>query len=87
MNDDAKISFPCDYPIKIVGMHTDDFVDRVTMIVRQHVTELVPEKVTVRMSRNDRYCSVTCNIVATGELQLQAINKALQADPAVSMVL
>lgn len=87
MSDETTISFPCDYPIKIVGMHTKDFVDRVSNIVRQHVEDLPSEKVAVRVSRNDRYCSVTCNIIATGERQLQAINKALQAEPGVSMVL
>lgn len=87
MNDDTKISFPCDYPIKIVGTHTEDFVDRVTMIVRQHAADLEEDKISVRMSRNDRFCSVTFVIVATGELQLQAINTALQAEPCVSMVL
>lgn len=87
MSDDTSISFPCDYPIKIVGTHTEGFVDRVSNIVRRHVPDLAREKIAVRMSRNDRFCSVTCTIVATGEKQLQAINSALQADPDVSMVL
>ena len=87
MNDAPRIEFPCDYPVKIVGDHSPAFVSEVTRVVREHAPDLTDERISVRMSRQSTYCSVTCVIVATGETQLRALHATLRARPDVRIVL
>ncbi len=85
--DAPKIEFPCRYPVKIVGTNSIDFVARVTSIVRVHAPELTEDDVSIKLSSGGKYCSTTCEIVATGEDQLRALHEELREFDAVSMVL
>ena len=85
--DPPKIEFPCDYPVKVMGENQDDFVDLVVAVARRHAPELAADKVRTRMSRTERWVSVTMVIVATGEPQLQALFDDLKATGRIQMVL
>ncbi len=82
-----KIEFPCDYPIKIMGEAGPDFQKLVTDVVKRHASEVTDDVVKVRESRNARYLAVTITIVATGQLQLEAIFEDLKKTGRVTMVL
>lgn len=82
-----KIEFPCDYAIKVIGNAAPDFREFVVGVVVQHAPELRESDVTVKDSRNGRFCSVRLTIVATGEPQLQALFEELKASGRVHMVL
>jgi len=82
-----KIEFPCRYPVKIVGSNSIDFVARVTGIVREFDAKLTEEDVSVRLSSGNKFCSVTCVIMATGEPQLKALHEKLRSVAEVSLVL
>lgn len=82
-----KIVFPCRYPVKIVGSNTVDFVARVTSIVREFDAQLTEDDVSVRLSSGNKFCSVTCVIMATGEPQLKALHEKLRTVSDVSLVL
>ncbi len=56
-------------------------------IVRLHVPDLSESTVTVKNSREGRYCSVRFSITASGEPQLRALHRALMDEPMVKMVL
>ncbi|MFW6094405.1 MAG: YbeD family protein [Pseudomonadota bacterium] len=88
MSDDgARIEFPCDYPIRIIGARHQAFRTRVLEIVRAHAGHVPESAVSVRHSRDGTYCSVRVTIVATGEDQLSALHAALMAESDVRMVL
>lgn len=87
MTDEPRITFPCDYPIHVIGESHAAFRTRVMRVVHEHVAEVAPDSVTVRDSRGGNYCSVRFTIVATGETQLQALHRALLAEPGVRLVL
>jgi len=87
VNDEIRIEFPCDYPIRIIGEQVNDFRATVLDIVREHVGVVHEHTVSVRESRDGAYCSVRVTIVATGEDQLKTLHRALMAEPAVRMVL
>ncbi len=36
MTDKPSIEFPCDYPIKIIGLGEDDFAGRMLALVQRH---------------------------------------------------
>jgi putative lipoic acid-binding regulatory protein len=81
-----KIEFPCDYPIKVVGQTTTDFVEDVLDVVSQHARQVSKTSVTVRSSRHGKYQSATLSIWATGELQLKALHADLVACPFVRLI-
>lgn len=85
--DEPKIVFPCEYPIKVVGRAAPDYEQFVIGIFRKHVVDLDLNKVTVQPSSKGTFCSVRITITATGVDQLKAIHAELQASGRVSMVI
>ena len=89
MTKDAKdtIQFPCFFPIKAIGKNTADFEPHVVAIIRQHVPELGDDKISRRMSADDKYLSVTATFTAQSREQLDALYRALSSDKQVMMIL
>lgn len=89
MNEPAapKIEFPCDYPIKVMGVAGEELHTVVKEIMFRHAPGFDETTITVRDSAQGNYQSVTVTITATGEPQLQAIFMALKSSSCVKMVL
>lgn len=87
MNESPRITFPCAYPIRVIGDTSVDLRTTVLRIVREHAPDLDEATVSVRESRAGGYCSVRFSIVATGESQLRALHGALMAEQSVRLVL
>ncbi|WP_108444599.1 YbeD family protein [Halomonas denitrificans] len=81
-----KITFPCDYPIKVVGDAADDFAATVCQIVVRHDPDFDAEGIQVVPSRNGRFVSVRLTLRATGEVQIKALFGELKATGRVHMV-
>ena len=82
-----NISFPCDYPIKVVcdtraGLHED-----VYEIVLKHDPSLTTDKVSQRTSRKGNFISISFMLRAVGQEQLEALFDDLKKLEAVRMVL
>lgn len=82
-----KITFPCPYPIKVMGMAGSEFHEHVMTVMARHATDFSSKQVEIRDSRNGRYQSLRITITATGEKQLKAIFEDLKTSPLVQMVL
>lgn len=87
LTEPPKIEFPCDYPIRVIAENHISLRETVVRIVRLHAPDLSERTVSVRNSREGRYCSVRFSITATGEPQLRALHRALMDEPLVKMVL
>ena len=81
------LTFPCIYPIKVMGAKCEEFDLEVISIIRQHVPDLGEAAVKTRDSRNGRFLAVTITINATSQEQLDAIYMALSSHPKVLMAL
>lgn len=81
------LSFPCDFPIKAMGLASDDMETVVRELVRPHAGELAAEAFAVRESSGGRYVAVTVTIRAESREQLDAIYLALTADARVKYAL
>ncbi|MFG6179031.1 YbeD family protein [Halomonas sp. THAF12] len=81
-----KITFPCDYSIKVVGDASEDFTAMVCQVVSRHDPTFDAEKIQVVPSRNGRFQSVRLTLRATGEDQLKALFAELKASGRVHMV-
>ncbi len=82
-----QIVFPCAYPIKIVGIASDEFRDHVYAVMARHAAGFDPAVVSARDSRHGSYRSLTVTINALGREQLQAIFVDLKASALVKIVL
>ncbi|MGQ7247515.1 HP0495 family protein [Halomonas sp. V046] len=83
---DVTITFPCAYPIKVVGDAAQDFAATVAQIVQRHDPEFDATDMQVIDSRNGRFQSVRLTLTATGEDQLKALFEELKATGRVHMV-
>lgn len=81
------ISYPLDFPIKIMGRSEPGFVQTIIDIVRKHAPDLDESAIELRTSKKNSYLSVTCTIVATSREQLDALYQELGNHPAVAMIL
>ena len=81
------ISYPLDFPIKIMGRSEPGFVKTIIDIVRKHAPDLDESAIELRTSKKNSYLSVTCTIVATSREQLDALYQELGDHPAVAMIL
>ena len=82
-----KIEFPCDYPIKVLGLSTDDFESIIIDVFHQHVPGFDTNTVLVKMSSKGTFSSLNVTITATGPDQLDALHKDLLATGLVKMVI
>ena len=85
--DPPKIEFPCLYPIKIIGIASTCFQDKVVAAVERHTGKLTADLIKVKPSRQQNYLSVTVTIAATGEDQLRNIFNELKTIESVKLVL
>lgn len=88
MNDtDTLLEFPCDFPIKAMGLAVEGFDLQVTELVRRHAPDLGEGAVRTRPSQGGKYLAVTITVRATSRAQLDAIYQELTACEAVLMAL
>jgi putative lipoic acid-binding regulatory protein len=79
--------FPCPFPIKVFGQDQDNFEAFVLSIVQRHVSELGPEAVTTRPSRDGKYVAVTVTFTAENLEQLDALYLDLSGQQRILMLL
>ena len=84
---DSPLTFPCEFPIKAMGLAVDGFEAMVVEIVRQHAPELKDDAVNVRASQGGKYLSVTVVVEASSRAQLDAIYQDLTSCEQVMMAL
>ena len=85
--DTSLLDFPCDFPIKVMGLAGADFDRLVVALVLKHVTALREGAVQTRASKQGKYASVTITIEATSQAQLDAVYRELSGHARVLMVL
>ena len=86
MASDSFISFPCLFPIKVIGKTDPAFETAAIKIVRKHSPNL-QGKIVANYSRKGRYLAITVNVHATSQQQLDTIYQELTAHESVMMVL
>ncbi|MBX9605552.1 MAG: DUF493 domain-containing protein [Gammaproteobacteria bacterium] len=84
---DSLLEFPCDFPLKVMGLAAADFDALVRGIVGRHVAGLAPDAVRVTPSRQGKYVSLTVTVRAESQAQLDALYTELSAHERVLMVL
>lgn len=81
------LTFPTEYPIKVVARRSESLRANIDAIVRQHVPELQESQITERESNKQHFISITYTIVAQSREQVVALANALQASKDVIMLI
>ena len=85
--EETLLEFPCRFPIKAMGKNNGNFESLIIEIVRRHVNNLSTQDIKTRLSKGDKFLSVTVTIEATSKKQLDAIYQGLTDCPEVLMAL
>jgi len=75
--DKKLMTFPCSYPLKVIGKNTNEFYSVVSAIIERHVPDNSRITYTGRVSSGDKYLSITATFSAESQEQLAAIYKEL----------
>ena len=81
------LTFPTDFPIKVMGADVDGFVHAVTTVAKQFDPGFDAGTVELRPSSGGKYLGVTITVRATSREQLDNLYRALTSHPMVKVVL
>ncbi len=84
---DSLIEYPSQFPIKVMGVHTEDLVHSITKIAKQFDPFFDASTVELRPSSTGKYLGVTITVTATSREQLDSIYMAMTGNPLVKVVL
>ena len=87
MADDTLLEFPCDFPIKVMGLAQDGFAQAMLEVVLRHAPDFDGATMEMRASSGGNYLSLTCTVRATSKAQLDALYRELSGHPWVKVVL
>ena len=83
----SLISYPSQFPIKVMGVNVDGFVHAVTSIARQFDPAFDASTVELRDSKGGNYLGITVTVTATSREQLDELYRTLSTHPMVKVVL
>ncbi|GAB4165117.1 MAG: YbeD family protein [Rhodocyclaceae bacterium] len=86
-SESAALTFPCDFPIKVMGRRQEGFAQGVAALVLRHAPDFDAGSMQMRASRHGTYLALTCTIRARSREQLDALYRELTAHPGVAVVL
>jgi len=84
---ETLLKFPCEFPIKAMGLSCDELEIAVIEIITRHVDNLGEGALKMKPSKNGKYTAITITITAHSKAQLDAIYIDLTACEHVSIAL
>lgn len=87
MNKDTIIEFPCYFPVKIIGLRSQSFVEEVKAIAGSHFPNFAPDDLRQKPSKNNNYLALTVTVFVRDQATLDEFYKALTKVAGVKMVL
>lgn len=84
---ESLIQYPCQFPIKVMGLRVDGFVHAVTYIAKQFDPAFDASTIELRESKAGKYLGVTITVTATSRDQLDSLYQTLSTHPMVKVVL
>ena len=84
---ESLLTFPCSFPIKVMGRTQDGFAQAILAVVHRHAPDFDAATLEMRSSTAGNYLSLTCTINATSRAQLDDLYRDLSSHPMVALVL
>lgn len=86
-DEESRLVFPCEFPIKIMGKNHHGFHQAVIEILKKHLNDFEDTKINEVESKQKNYCSITVVVNATSQDHLDGIYYELTACEWVIMAL
>ena len=83
----SLIEYPSRFPIKVMGLHAEDFVHAITRVALQFDPYFDASTIEQRPSSGGKYMGLTITITATSREQLDELYRTLSTHPMVKVVL
>jgi uncharacterized protein len=83
----SLIEYPSAFPIKVMGVHAEGFVEAVVSVAMQFDPAFDARTVETRPSKAGKYLGVTVTVTATSREQLDELYRTLSTHPMVKVVL
>jgi putative lipoic acid-binding regulatory protein len=84
---DSLIEYPCDFPIKVMGLKVEGYIDAMSYVVRQFDPDWTEDRLKTRESAGGKYLSLTFTVRATSREQLDELYRTLSSHPMAKVVL
>jgi uncharacterized protein len=87
VSEGTALSFPTDYPLKVVGRPAEGFRARVHALVLRHAPTLEPERVSERLSANGNFLAISYLLRVESRAQIEALVADLRGCEGVLLLL
>jgi putative lipoic acid-binding regulatory protein len=84
---DSLIEYPCDFPIKVMGLKVAGYIEAMSFVVSQLDPDWTSDKLQTRESAGGKYLGLTFTVRATSREQLDELYRTLSSHPMVKVVL
>lgn len=81
------MQFPCDFPIKIIGNNTTNFLGEITRIIQKHYPNILESTINCQPSQNNNYLAIRVTLHVLDQPSLDALYQELTQHPDIKMVL
>ncbi|MDY0273596.1 MAG: DUF493 family protein [Advenella sp.] len=85
--EESLIEYPCDFPIKVMGVNHPELAQRLVELVLQYDPGFDASTVEMRPSKGGNYIGLTFTVRATSREQLDNIYRTLHGHELVKVVL
>jgi hypothetical protein len=83
----GKLTFPCEFTFKIIGLSSAEFEAQVLVLMRQHFPKLGEGAIKLRPSQNGKYIALSVTVEAQSQEQLDGAYQELTDNPLVLFAL
>ena len=84
---EPSLEFPCEFPLKVIGINENDFGVFAVEVVQRHVPDLDHRTISHRTSGGGKYLSVSFYFIAESREQVDDLYRELTASDRVKWVL
>jgi hypothetical protein len=84
---ESFMTFPCDFPLKIIGKNSPLFVEQVEHIIQKYFSNAEEVQLVSNVSQHGNYIAITATIRVYDQATLDALYQELTQHPDMKMVL
>ncbi len=85
--EESLIPFPCLFPMKIIGIRHDDFINNIYQILKKYDNKLEYTSIKSQPSKNNNYISISVDLYIISKTQADEIYSKLSQHPMTKFVL
>ncbi len=84
---ESLIEYPCDFPIKVMGLKQEGFMQAMCFVARQFDPQWQESSLEIRGSKAGKYQGLTLTVRVNNREQLDELYRTLSSHPMVKVVL